>query len=63
MVAKKKPMAEIKPSKVGTYTARAKAQGHTVQEQARTDLAAGSKASPAVKKKAVFAKNAAGWKH
>lgn len=62
MATKKSPI-KIKPSREGTYTARAKAQGHTVQEQARIDLAPGSKASPAVKRKANFARNASKWKH
>lgn len=51
----------IKEANRGKYTARAKAQGHTVQEQARIDLAPGSKASATVKKRANFARNAKGW--
>ena len=62
-MAPKKPMVSIKPSKQGSYTARAKARGHTVVQQTRIDLAPGSKASPAIKKKAQFAKNARGWSH
>jgi len=53
----------IAKSKEGTYTARAKAKGRTVQQQARIDLAPGSKASPVAKKKANFARNAAKWHH
>lgn len=59
----KKSGIHIKKSTQGSYTARAKARGHTVQQQARIDLAPGSKASPAVKKKANFARNASKWNH
>lgn len=60
-MAAKKPMVSIKPSKQGSYTARAKAHGNTVQQQASKDLKPGSKASPAVKKQANFARNAKKW--
>jgi hypothetical protein len=53
----------IKPANRGKYTARAKAHGRSVQEQARADLAPGSKASAAVRKQANFARNAKGFKH
>jgi hypothetical protein len=53
----------IKPANRGKYTARAKANGRSVQAQARVDTAPGSKASGTVKKEATFAKNAKGWKH
>ncbi len=58
----KKPI-HIKKSTTGTYTARAKAKGHTVQQQAKIDLAPGSKASPLQKKRANFARNAKKWSH
>jgi hypothetical protein len=54
---------KIKKANVGTYTARAKANGNTVPQQTSADLAPGSKASKAVKKKAQFARNAKGFKH
>jgi hypothetical protein len=52
---------KINPANKGKYTARAKANGNTVQEQAKKDLAPGSKASPTVKKRANFARNAKMW--
>lgn len=61
--AKSKSPIHIKASTKGTYTARAKAQGHTVQQQARIDLAPSSKATAAVKAKANFARNAKAWNH
>ena len=51
---------KIKPSKKGTFTAAAKKSGMTVQQKASAVLA-DKTASPAMKKKANFAKNAAGW--
>ena len=51
---------KINPANKGKYTARAKANGHTVQQQARIDLAKGSKASPTVKKEANVARNFGG---
>ena len=57
-----KKAIKIKPSKVGTFTAAAK-PGESTQEHASRVLAAGSKASPAMKKKANFARNAAKWNH
>lgn len=62
MAAKKKPIA-IKKSKRGTFTKAAKKSGQSVQAKAASVLAPGSKASPAMKKKANFARNAAKWKH
>jgi len=61
-MAPKKPAIKINPANKGKYTARAKARGHTVQQQARIDLAPGSKASPTVKKRANFAHNFGGKK-
>ena len=61
MAAAKKPMVSIKPSKVGTFTAAAKKSGMTVQQKASAVLASKS-STPAMRKKAQFAKNAAGWK-
>lgn len=58
--AKKKPI-RINPANKGKYTARAKAKGHTVQQQARMDLA-NPNVSGTIKKRANFAKNAAGFK-
>jgi hypothetical protein len=53
---------KINTANKGKFTARAKANGNTVQEQTRKDLA-NPKASTKVKKEANFAKNAKGWKH
>ena len=61
-MAAKKPPIKINPANKGKYTARAKANGNTVQEQARKDLA-NPNASPTVKKRANFAKNAKKWSH
>ena len=62
MAAAKKPMVSIKPSKKGTFTAMAKKAGKSVQAEAGAVLA-NPKASPAAKKKANFARNAAKWNH
>lgn len=62
-MAKKQDPIHINPKNRGKFTAEAKSHGRTVQEEAAADLAPGSKASPAEKKRANFAKNAAGWKH
>lgn len=59
-MAAKKPMVKIAPSKKGTFTAAAKKSGMTVQQKA-TSVLNSPTASPAMKKKANFAKNAAGW--
>lgn len=53
----------IKESTRGSYRARAKAHGRSVSEQAKADLAPGSHASAAVRKKANFARNARKWRH
>jgi hypothetical protein len=52
----------IKPSKRGTFTAAAKKRGKGVQEFASQVLANKENYSPAMVKKANFARNAAGWK-
>ena len=52
----------IKPSKRGTFTAAAKKSGQSVQQKASSVLS-DSSASPAMKKKANFARNAAKWNH
>ena len=52
----------IKASRVGTFTAAAKAAGRSVQEEAAHVLA-DPNASSAMKKKANFARNAAHWHH
>lgn len=52
----------IKPSKRGTFRAIAKKKGLSVQAAAAKILA-DPNASPAAKKKANFARNAAKWKH
>lgn len=61
-MAAKKPPIKIKASKKGSFTRMAKAAGKTVQQEAR-DVLANPKASPAAKKKANFARNAAKWNH
>ena len=60
-MAAKKPIVSIKPSKKGTFTAAAKKAGKSVQAEAKAVLASKS-ATPAMRKKAQFAKNAAKWK-
>jgi hypothetical protein len=52
----------IKPSKRGTFTAAAKKRGKGVQEFASQVLANKSNYSPAMVKKANFARNASKWK-
>lgn len=59
-MAAKKPAIKIAPSKKGTFTAAAKKSGMSVQQKA-TAVLNSKTASPAMKKKANFAKNAAGW--
>lgn len=51
---------KIKPSKKGTFTTMAKKAGKSVQGEASAVLKSKT-ASPAAKKKANFAKNAASW--
>ena len=58
-MAKQKPI-KIKKSTKGTFTAAAKKAGKSVQAEADAVLSDKS-ASPAMKKKANFARNAAGW--
>lgn len=53
---------KIKPSKRGTFKAMAKKAGKSVQAEA-TAVLNNPKASPAAKKKANFARNAAKWHH
>ena len=53
----------IKPSKRGTFTAAAKKRGKSVQGFASQVLAHKENYSPAMIKKANFAKNASKWKH
>lgn len=53
----------IKPSKRGTFTKAAKQHGMSVQSFANRVLRNPSKYSSAMRKKANFAHNAAGWKH
>ena len=53
----------IKPSKRGTFTAAAKKHGKGVQAFASQVLANKGNYSPAMVKKANFARNAAGWQH
>jgi len=59
-MAKAKKKIVIKPSKRGTFTKAAKKAGKGVQEEASSVLA-DKNASPAMKKKAVFAKNSKSW--
>lgn len=53
----------IAPSKKGTFTAAAKQHGKSVQEFASQVLANPDNYSPAMRKKANFARNAAKWHH
>ena len=62
MAMKKPPPIKLKKSTQGTYTARAKANGNTVQQQATKDLAPGAKVTATTRKRAQFAKNFAGKK-
>lgn len=61
MAAKRKPI-KIKPSKRGSFTRMANKAGKSVQQEA-TAVLNNPKASPAAKKKANFARNAAKWNH
>jgi hypothetical protein len=58
-----KSSIHINPAHKGEFTAKAKAAGKSVQEEAASVLKPGSKASAQTKKQAVFAKNAKSWKH
>lgn len=60
-MTKKSPI-RIKPENKGKFTAKAKAAGMGVQAYANKVLKKGSKATPATKKQANFARNAAKWK-
>jgi hypothetical protein len=60
-MAAKQPPIKIKKSTKGSFTAAAKKSGMSVQQKASAVLASPS-ASPAMKKKANFARNAAKWK-
>jgi hypothetical protein len=62
MAAKKKSGIHIKPSKKGSFTRMAKKAGKSVQGEA-TAVLNDPGASPAAKKKANFARNAAKWNH
>lgn len=53
----------IKKSKRGTFTKAAKQHGMSVKNFANRVLINPSKYSAAIRKKANFAHNAAGWKH
>lgn len=53
----------INPANKGKFTAKAKGAGMSVQGYAAKVLAPGSKASPATKKQANFARNAKSFKH
>lgn len=55
-------MIKIKPANKGKFTAKAKKAGKSVQAMAASVLKKGSKASPATKKQANFARNASKWK-
>ena len=57
-----RPKIKIKPSKRGTFTAAAKSRGKTVQGFASTVLANKENYSPAMVKKANFARNASKWR-
>ena len=59
-MASKQPPIKIKASKKGTFTAAAKKSGMSVQAKARSVLA-DKNASPKMKAKANFARNAAKW--
>lgn len=61
-VGKAKARIKIKASKRGTFTAAANKAGKSVQQEASSVLSNPS-ASPAMKKKANFARNAATWNH
>jgi hypothetical protein len=60
-MAAKQPPIKIKKSTKGSFTAAAKKSGMSVQQKASSVLS-DKNASPAMKKKANFARNAAKWK-
>ena len=51
------PPIQIKASRRGTFQAAATAAGRSLSEEASAALAPGSKASPRLKKKALFYRN------
>lgn len=53
---------KINPANKGKFTEKANAAGESVQGFAADVLKPGSEASPATKKQANFARNAAKWK-
>lgn len=53
---------EIKKSREGLFTAKAKRAGMSVQAYAKKVLAPGSRASAETKKQANFARNAKEWR-
>jgi hypothetical protein len=59
-MAKKRSPIKIKKSTRGSFTAAAKKAGKSVQQEA-TSVLNNPNASPAMKKKANFARNAAKW--
>ena len=61
MATKKKSKIVIKKSKKGTFIKAAKKSGKSIQGMAQSVLK-DPNASPAMKKKANFARNAAKWK-
>lgn len=62
-MAKKKSKIKIKKSKEGTFTAAATAHGMSVQAFAAKVLASPGQYSPAMVKKANFARSAKKFKH
>jgi hypothetical protein len=62
MAARKNSGIHIKPENKGKFTASAKKAGKSVQAHAKSVLA-NPKATPLQKKRANFARNAAGWHH
>lgn len=56
----KKPI-KIKKSTKGSFTAAAKKSGMSVKQKTAAVLKPGSKATPAMRKKAQFAANASKW--
>lgn len=61
-MAKGNPIEPIKESRVGSFTAAAKSHSEGIQEYA-SHVLANPNASPTMKRKANFAKNAAKWHH
>jgi len=60
-MARKKSGINIKPSRKGAFTAKAKKAGMSVPAYAAKVLRPGSKASALTKKQANFARNARKW--